>query len=158
MKILWKSTVFAVLRESSETMPFHKISTQKIRWNFGILRSGIVVLFNQALDQIIPDTRFSRLMDMIFNSAENGKYAGMVLIDLQETFDNLHNRILLDKLKCIGLSVKTMKWFYSYRTNRASFVSLDNLLLEAGTKKCIVSQGSLLRPLLFLYTPVCKRH
>ena len=48
-------------------------------------------------------------MDMIFNSAENGKYASMVLIDLQETFDNLHNRILLDKLKCIGLSVKTMK-------------------------------------------------
>ena len=49
----------------------------------------------------------------------------------------------------IGASDKTIKWFHSYLTNRAFFVSLDNVFSEAGTISCGV-QVPILGPFLFL--------
>ena len=74
----------------------------------------------------------------------------MILIDLQKAFDTLDHNIFLDKMKCIGFSDKTIKWFHSYLTNRAFFVSLGTVFSESGTINCGVSQGSVLGPLLFL--------
>ena len=70
----------------------------------------------------------------------------MILIDLQKAFDTLDYNILLDKMKCIGFSDKTLKWFYSYLSNRVIFVSLGTVFSEAGTINC----GSIMGPLLFL--------
>ena len=87
---------------------------------------------------------------MILNRAENGKYTGMILIDLQKAFDTLDHKILLDKMKCTGFSDKTLKWFHSYLTNRVIFVLWGTIFSEAGTINCGVPQGSTLGPLLFL--------
>ena len=46
---------------------------------------------------------------------------------------------------------KIIKWFHSYLTNRAFFVSLGTVFLEAGTINCEVPQGSILGPLFLLY-------
>ena len=70
---------------------------------------------------------------MIVNGAVNGKHTGMILIDIQKVFGTLDHTILLDKIKCICFSDKTMRWFHSFLTNRSFFVSLDNELSEAGT-------------------------
>ena len=74
----------------------------------------------------------------------------MSLIDLQKAFDTLDHIIILDKMKCIGFSDKTLKWFHSYLTKRVIFVSLGIVFSEAGTINCRVPQGSILGPLLFL--------
>ena len=74
----------------------------------------------------------------------------MILIDLQKGFDNLDYKIFLDKMKCMGCSDKTIKWFHSYLTNRVFFVSIGTVFSEAGTRNCRVPKGSMLRPLLFL--------
>ena len=87
---------------------------------------------------------------MILNGDEKEKQTGMALIDIQRVFVTLDQKILLDKMKCIGFSDKTIKWFHSNLTNRAVVVSLDNVFLEAGTINCGVPQGSVLGPLLFL--------
>ena len=58
--------------------------------------------------------------------------------------------MLLDKIKCIGFSSKTIIWFHFYLPNRAIFISLGAVILEAGTINCGVPQGSILGPLLFL--------
>ena len=94
-------------------------------------------------------TCLSRLTEMILNDADNGKHTDMILIDLQKAFDTLDHTILLEKKTCIGFSNKTVRWFHSYLTNKAFFVSLDNELFEAGTINCGVPQGSILGPLLF---------
>ena len=96
------------------------------------------------------DTCLSLLTDLILNGAENGKHTGLILIDLQKAFDTLDHKILLDKMKCIGFSDKTIKWFHSYLTNRAFFVSLGTVFSEVGTINCGVPQGSILGSLLFL--------
>ena len=98
------------------------------------------------------DTCLSRLTDMVLNGAEDEKHKhpGMILIDLQKAFDILYHTILLDKMKSIGFSDKTINWFHSYHTNRAFFVSLNNEFSQAGTINCGVPQGCILRLLLFL--------
>ena len=87
---------------------------------------------------------------MILNGAQNGKHAGMILINLQKAFDTLDHKFFLDKMKRIGFSDKKMEWLHPYLTNRAIFVSLGAAFLEAGTINCGVPQGSILGPLLFL--------
>ena len=87
------------------------------------------------------DTCLSQLTDMILNSAKNGKHTGMVLIDLQKAFGTLDHKILSDKMKCIGFSDKTIKWFYSYLTNRVIFVSLGTAFLEERTINSRVLEG-----------------
>ena len=74
----------------------------------------------------------------------------MILINLQKAFDTLDHKIVLDKMKCIGFSDKTLKWFHSYLTNGVIFVSLGTVFWEAETINCGVLQGSMLGPLLFL--------
>ena len=76
------------------------------------------------------DTCLSQLTKMILHGAENGKHTGMILIDLHKAFDALDHKILLDKMKWIGFSDKTLKWFQSYLTNRVIFVSLGIVFLE----------------------------
>ena len=96
------------------------------------------------------DTCFSQLTGIILNGAENGKHTGMILIDLQRAFYFIDHKILLNKMKCIGFSDQTIKWFHSYLTNRAFFVSLGTVFSEGGNISCGVLRGSILGPLLFM--------
>ena len=50
---------------------------------------------------------------MILNSAENGKHTATILIDLQKASGTLDHKVLLEKIKCLGFSDKTIKSFYS---------------------------------------------
>ena len=78
---------------------------------------------NQALEQIIPQIHgLSQITGMILKVGENGKSAGMILIDLQKAFDTFDHKILLDKKKCSGFSDKTIKWFHSYLTELFRFI------------------------------------
>ena len=78
---------------------------------------------NQALEQIIPQIHgLSQITGMILKVGENGKSAGMILIDLQKAFDTFDLKILLDKKKCSGFSDKTIKWFHSYLTELFRFI------------------------------------
>ena len=80
----------------------------------------------------------------------SGLLTGMILIDLQKAFDTIDHDILLNKLKYIGFSSETIKWFKSYLTNRTFIVSVDNCYSNPGNLTCGVPQGSILGPLLFL--------
>ena len=57
---------------------------------------------------------------------------------------------LLKKLKYIGFSPETVRWFESYLKNRNLTVSLEKSLSEPGVLDCGVSQESILGPILFL--------
>ena len=74
---------------------------------------------------------------------------GMILIDLQKTFDTIDHDILLKKLSVIGFS-NHICWFKSYLSNRLFGVNLENCYSERSNIKCGVPQGSILGPLLFL--------
>ena len=54
------------------------------------------------------------LTDKVRTGFEKGLPRGMVLIDLQKTFDTIYHGILLDKMNCLGFSNSTVAWFNSY--------------------------------------------
>ena len=47
------------------------------------------------------------LPDMILNDTKNGKHVGIIFINLKKnkTFDTLHHKILLDKMKSIDFTL-----------------------------------------------------
>ena len=64
----------------------------------------------------------SELTNIVPDGAENGLYTGMILKDLQKGFDTIDHKSLLDKMKVIGFSNKTLKWLQSYLAKRASYI------------------------------------
>ena len=112
-------------------------------------RNGLLYICQSGFrENHSTDKCLSHLLDMILNCPDTGKYTGMILINLQKAFDTLDHTTLLEKMKCIGFSNKTIRWFHSYLTNSNFFISLDKELSEAGNKYR-VPQGSILGPLLF---------
>ena len=76
--------------------------------------SGLLYIYQSGFRaNHFTDTCFYLLVTMIINGAESGKDTDMILIDLQNTYDNLDHNILLDKMKCISFSDKAIKWFHS---------------------------------------------
>ena len=127
-----------------------------------ILEKAIYVQFDKYLNknnllysqqsgfrcQHSTDTCFIDLMDYLHSNIAEGKYVGMVLLDLQKAFDTVDHAILLNKLKHMG--VGCTDWFKSYLSNRQQIVTVEGVNSEPGVVGCGVPQGSILGPLLFL--------
>ena len=95
------------------------------------------------------NTCLAHLFNQILKGFEARKSAGMILIYLQKAFNTLDHPILLKKLKYIGFSPDTARWFESYLKNLNLIVSLEKSLSEPGVLNCGVPQGSILSPILF---------
>ena len=80
-----------------------------------------------------------------------GHFVGMVLLDLQKSFDIVDHGILLMKLKVLGLSQDVSRWFRSYLSDRQQLVDVSGTLSSHANISCGVPQGSILGPFLFLY-------
>ena len=88
-------------------------------------------------------------LNKILKSFDNGLLTGMILIDLQKTFNTIDHNILLEKLKAIGFSEGTVNWFHSYFTDRAFIASIENKYSSITKISCGVPQRSILG--LFLH-------
>ena len=83
------------------------------------------------------------------NYLNNNKVVGAVLMDLSKSFYSILHDLLLAKLKAYGFERKTLKFVYSYLTNREQAVKIKGFV---GILKQIISgvpHGSILCPILF---------
>ena len=91
------------------------------------------------------------LVNELTKSFKQQKYTLGVFIDLSKAFDTVNHAVLLEKLKCYGISGIYWKWFQSYLKNRLQYVPYGS---DSKTPflplLCGVPQGSILGPLLFL--------
>ena len=81
------------------------------------------------------DTCLSYLTDTVRTGFEKGLLTGMVLIDLQTSFDTIYHCILLD-MNCLDFSNSTVAWFNSYLTNRSFIVNVGKEYSSLGKLSC----------------------
>ena len=85
---------------------------------------------------------FIVIVIVILNNQDKGKYTGMVVIDLQKAFDTINHKILLTKLRALGLDQVAIKWFTSYLEDRQQIVQVGDTHSDSCSIKCGVLQGS----------------
>ena len=74
----------------------------------------------------------------------------MVTLDRQKAFDTVNHKILISKLRAMGVGQAALKWFDSYLGGREKTVEISGVFSEFRTVTCGVLQGSILGPLSFL--------
>ena len=73
-----------------------------------------------------------------------------VFLDLKKAFDTCSHKILLKKLKGLGVGGTALSWFRSYLANRRQVVDIDGYHSQPRVINISVLQGSILGPILFL--------
>ena len=90
------------------------------------------------------------LMDKLIKSIEIGHHLVGVYLDFSKAFDTISREILLTKLNPYGIRGHALNWGRSYLECRKQFVTYDNVQSKLKHIPRVVSQGSIIGPLLFL--------
>ena len=89
-------------------------------------------------------------LDYIYTSMDEGYTCGVAFLDLKKAFDTVDHRILLDKLKHMGLKESAISWFGTYLMGRRQIVKYKGIPSAEEDVAYGVPQGSILGPLLFI--------
>ena len=73
----------------------------------------------------------------------------VVFLDLKKAFDTVSHKILINKLKIIGLDQNSVSWFGSYLENRVQKTTINSQISSERIISYGVPQGSILGPTLF---------
>ena len=89
------------------------------------------------------------LTKQIYPALNNKKIFGSACLDISKAFDCINHRILLLKLKNIGLSDISIAWFLSY-LDRTQQLTFDNRVSDCIQVRSGIGQGTIVGPIIFL--------
>ena len=89
------------------------------------------------------------ILNQVYKAIDNSEVVSIVFLDLSKAFDLVNHKLLLDKLKKLGIRGIVNKWFESYLTNRQQYVQILDKKSETKQVKDGVPQGSVLGPILY---------
>ena len=90
------------------------------------------------------------IVDFLNYQLDANKIPVSVYLDLSKAFDSLSHKILLDKIKHLGITGLAYKLLQSYLLNRQQYVAFKNCRSGLKFINNSVPQGSILGPVLFL--------
>ena len=90
------------------------------------------------------------LVDKLLNMMNKGQVPLGIFLNLLKAFDTLDHKILIKKLEFYGVSDGPGKLLESYLSIRKQYVAFDDINSQILNIKTVVSQRSILGPLLFL--------
>jgi len=100
---------------------------------------------NKSTTELLIDVN-----ELITKGLNEGKYIGIILIDLQKAFDSFDQKILLRKCYNFGLRGKIYNILKTYLKDRKTVVKIKDELSKTININTGVPQGSVLGPLLYL--------
>ena len=89
------------------------------------------------------------LLEKWKQSLENHGYAGAVIMDLSNAFDEINHELLIAKLHAYGLPKPALKLLYSYLRNRWHRAKINTSFSTWKELLTSVPRGSILGPILF---------
>jgi len=96
------------------------------------------------------ETALLKIYNDLLLAADRGEISVLCMLDLSAAFDH---ELLLQRLKCrFGITGQVLEWFGSYLTERTFSVIFQGKRSSTVKLVCSVPQGSVLGPLLFIYT------
>ena len=99
------------------------------------------------------ETALIKLFNDITCSLDAGEEVALVCVDLSSAFDTVDHGFLIERLKVrFGFSGKVMVWVESYLSSREQVVNINGACSDSIAMRWGVPQGSVLGPLLFIYT------
>ena len=69
------------------------------------------------------------------------EYVGMVVLDLQKAFGTVNQKLLINKLKALGLNQISIHWFVSYLRDIEQIADIAGTYSQACNITCGVPQG-----------------
>lgn len=89
------------------------------------------------------------LTSTLASHMDKGNRCMGVFLDLAKAFDTVSTKMLLKKLRCLGVRGNTLLWFTSYLSNRRQRLRIGEHLSDELNICFGVPQGSILSPTLF---------
>ena len=96
------------------------------------------------------ETALIRLVDQLLFNLDSDNVTGLVFIDNKKAFDLIDHKLLLSKLRALGVGESSLPLFRDYFNGRCQYVNMDEY---HSTKRAItlgVPQGGFSGPILFL--------
>ena len=94
-------------------------------------------------------TALLHILNELLNSIDNDEIVVMTLLDYSKAFDTANHKLILAKLRALGLQDTACDWIASYLSERTQMVSTAKGVSKEITLKNGVPQGSILGPILF---------
>ena len=100
------------------------------------------------------ETALLNVVSYLFLSHGKGNISVLDLLDITSAFDTIDHPTLVHRLHTdLGFTDAVLKWFLSYLTDRAHYVSLSNHCSAFTPVHSCVPHGSVIGPMLFtMYT------
>ena len=80
----------------------------------------------------------------------NKEYTLAVFLDISKAFDSVNHKLLVEKIKDIGIGGNVLVWITNYLCKRKQYVMTGGKCSDKKQTLCGVPQGSVIGPLLFL--------